>query len=106
MNEEFFDYLVINGAIEPAGVDLETGEILYSFTEKLRDIDPKMFETVVENFHQGIMALWEKGFVSIDMLSDSPMVMLTRQSLDQEKISELSPELQEALKELTRMLKI
>jgi hypothetical protein len=106
MNEEFFDFLVLNGAIEPAGVDSETGEMLYSFTEKLREIDPKMFEAMVENFHQGIMALWEKGFVSIDMLSDTPMVTLTRQALDQEKVLELPPALQEALKEVTRMLKI
>jgi hypothetical protein len=34
------------------------------------------------------------------------MVTLTRQAFDQEKVSELPPALKEALKEVTRMLKI
>lgn len=106
MNEDFFDFLVLQGAIEPAGLDSDTGEMLYSFTNKLKDIDPKLFNSMMESFHRGVMALWERGFLNIDMLEDEPLAKLTRQAFDETKVSELPAELQEVLKEVMRMMKI
>lgn len=106
MDEEFFDFLILQGAVEPAGVDSDTGEMLYSFTKKLKEIDPKFFNKVMEAFHRNVMVLWEKGFLNIDMLDDEPLATLTQKALDKQKVSELSDELQEALKEVKRMMKI
>ena len=34
-----FEDLILSGALEVAGVDIDTGEMLYNFTEKLKDIN-------------------------------------------------------------------
>lgn len=106
MNEDFFDFLILQGAVEPAGIDSDTGEMLYSFTSRLKEVDPKFFNKVMEAFHKNVMVLWEKGFLNIDMLDDQPQATLTRKAVDKDEIAELSEELQEVLKEVKRMMKI
>jgi len=36
------DELILLGALEPEGIDSETGEVLYKFTDKLKSVDPQL----------------------------------------------------------------
>jgi hypothetical protein len=51
-----------------------------------------------------IMALWEKGFLNIEMFTDNPLVTLSDKAFDDNKIQNLSEELQISLLEIKRLL--
>jgi hypothetical protein len=89
-SEEIIDFLILNGALEPSGVHEETGELLFSFTEKLEEVSPEIFNKLIDSFQLEILELWKKGFIEIDMTVESPLVSLTAKSLDLEARSELS----------------
>jgi hypothetical protein len=36
--------LILSGALEVSGIDIDTGEMLYNFTDKLKDINPDLFK--------------------------------------------------------------
>ena len=40
------DDLILSGALEPAGIDPESGEMLYNFTDKLKDVSPLLHQEV------------------------------------------------------------
>ena len=40
--DNIIDNLILQGALQPAGIDLETGEMLYNFTETLKEINPEL----------------------------------------------------------------
>lgn len=103
--EEFFDHLILEGAVEPAGVDPTTGEIVYTFTDKLKEIDEDMYNKAIESFHQDVMLLWEHGFLNVTWLDEEPLVTVTPKVLDQDAIRELPLQLQQSLVELLRMMK-
>jgi hypothetical protein len=94
-SEKMIDLLILSGALEPSGVHEETGELLFSFTEKLEEVSPEIFKKLTDSFQLEILDLWEKGFVEVDITAESPMVSLTEKSLDPEARSELA-EYQEA----------
>jgi hypothetical protein len=104
---DLIDYLILNGALEVSGVDQNTGDFLYSFTEKLEEVSPEIFESMVESFHQEVMYLWEKGFLNIDMTTEeqSPMVSLTPKALDAVSVLELSDFEQQTLTSIIRAMK-
>lgn len=97
------DYLILNGALEPAGIS-DTGEPLYNFTPLLKIVMPDLYDMHQNNVSSQIMKLWEMGFVNIDLLSDSPLVTLTEKSFDIDEISKLSEEDQFSVNEIKRVL--
>jgi len=38
--------LILSGALEVSGIDIDTGEMLYNFTDKLKDINPDLFKNL------------------------------------------------------------
>lgn len=97
------EHLILNGAAEVAGIDLETGEAMYRFTDKLEEVNPKLFKEVNNYVYGAIMSLWTKGFVDIDMESDDPIVKLTDKAHDMDARQELSnPEVM-ALENVVRL---
>jgi hypothetical protein len=50
------------------------------------------------------MYLWEKGFLQMDVTEKNPMVSLTSQAFDEEKIKSLDPSHKYTLKEIIRLL--
>ena len=54
MSDEFdiVDNLVLNGGLEFAGKDSETGEPLYKPTERLKDIDARLSEDLSAYFSE------------------------------------------------------
>ena len=41
-NDDIIANLILTGALEVAGMDIETGEPLYNFTSKLQDDNPDL----------------------------------------------------------------
>jgi hypothetical protein len=104
--DDLVDYLILNGAIEPAGIDGATGDITFNFTEKLKEIYPKLYENFMSEFHMDIMKLWAEGFLEIDVADVNPIVRLSEQAFDEEKVSKLSQDLRLQLQSIIDALRI
>ena len=106
MNNEdaIIDDLILQGALEVAGIDSKTGEFLFSVTPKLQEIMPDLYEEHLNSVNQGIMALWENGFVDIDFNEDNPIVRLSFKAHDDDEVKTLPKDLQWALEEIKRHL--
>lgn len=104
-DQDAVNYLILNKGLEVAGVDSATGELLYSFTPKIKDLMPELYRAHMNHVNTEIMAMWEKGFVDIDFLSDDPKVTLTQKAFDQQEMSKLSQDNRWALEEIKRLLK-
>jgi hypothetical protein len=103
--DELIKNLILEGALEVAGVDSENGELLYSVTPKMQEIMPDMYEDHITQVNRDILNLWEKGYVNVDFLSPNPMVTISAKGLDKNEVSKLSkPEIW-ALEEVKRLLK-
>jgi hypothetical protein len=103
-NPNIFDMLVLNGAIELAGVDPVSGEFLYAMTEKMIDIMPEVYEEHLNEVNKQIMLLWEEGFITIDLFDENPLVNITAKALDKEELAKLDPESLGYLNEIKRVL--
>lgn len=80
--DDFFQYLVLAGIVEFAGMDTQTNEMLYRFTENLEEIDPDLFMRVTEMIHEDVYNLWQKGFLDMDVTQSNPLVSVTKKALD------------------------
>lgn len=101
---EFFDKLILEGAMEFAGVD-EDGEMLFNFTSKLPEVSPEMHERVVGNIYNEIQYLWARGFVEMNALENNPLVTISAKALDRSACEELPPyyrDLLELIKKASR----
>jgi hypothetical protein len=109
MSEEdiAIDKLILEGALEVGGIDIESGEILYNFTDKLKEVMPELYNEHLNFVNSEIMYLWETGFLSIEsLLEDNPKVNLTLKAYDTDKIKELPQDKQRSLLEIKRILKV
>ncbi len=97
--------LILKGAIEIAGLDLETGEPLYNITHKMKDINPELHNEFTTYFSQEAMTLWEFGFISMDITSKNPIINITPKALDADAVAKLDKNHQYTLKEIIRILK-
>lgn len=89
-SSEILEHLILEGAVEVAGIDIESGEMLYSFTPKLAEIAPEIYSDVTELFQYEVLNLWEKGFLEMDFLEDNPTVYLADKCFDKEAVAALS----------------
>lgn len=105
-DEKIIDMLVLSGALQMAGINEKTGEILYQFTPKLKEVMPDLYKEHLNHVNSEIMRLWEKGFVNVDLMSDNPIVTLTEKALKQEEVDKLSSSDKWAIEEIRRILKI
>lgn len=105
MNNEIIDELILSGALQVAGVDSETGEFLYQFTQKLKDVSPALYDEHVNHVNGELMRLWEKGFLNINIDDDNPIVTLTGKALDENELSKLPKEDRWGIEEIKRLLK-
>lgn len=97
--------LILSGALEPAGIDAETGEMLYVFSKDLKNINPDLYKAVSDSIYWSSVKLWELGFVNMDMTEENPLVSLTPNAFDEDKINTLlDDDLKFALKEMKRNL--
>jgi hypothetical protein len=88
---DMLEKMILDGSVEVAGIDMETGKFLYNFTKDLESTHPEMFKSIMESFYHGVMLLWQKGYVEIDMNEDDPLVTLTEKADNMEDVDSLSP---------------
>jgi hypothetical protein len=95
MNENLtrIDELILEGGIEVASLS-ESGDFLYKFTDKLKDIDPEIYNSVIQMMYREIIFLWENGFISMDITASNPSVTLTDKASDEEAIKTLPESMQ------------
>ncbi len=104
-DQDAVDYLILNKGLEVVGVDSKTGELLYSFTPKIKELMPELYDAHINHVNKEIMALWEKGFVNVDFLSDNPIVTLSDKAFIAHEVATLSQDHQWALEEMKRLMK-
>lgn len=103
--DKIIEELILSGALEACGIDIETGEPLYNFTSKLQSVNPDLHDEFISYFHQETMALWELGFIDMDVTNPNAIVKLTQKAIDQAEILKLDKQTQFTLKEIIRILK-
>jgi hypothetical protein len=86
---DLINELMIQGAIDIVGIDSETGDFLYTFTEKLATANPKIYNAMMEDLYSSMMRLWEAGFFSMDVTDKDPVVKATEKVFDKEAIQNL-----------------
>jgi hypothetical protein len=87
---DFFDKLILEGAMEPAGMD-EDGEMLFNFTKKLPEVSPEMHERLAGNIQNDVRTLWELGFLDFNILEENPLINITAKALNRNALEELPP---------------
>ena len=65
--ENIMEKLILSGALEFAGIDSKTGEVLYSFTNKIKDVMPDLYHQHINHVNKEILKLWEHGFVKLSV---------------------------------------
>lgn len=101
---DIVDMLILSGAIEVSGIDPSNGEFLYTMSPKMAEIMPDVYEEHLTEVNRGIMALWEKGFLDVEVLQENPTVRLTDKAFDEEALLNMSQEDFNNLKEIKRIL--
>ena len=102
--DELIKNLILEGALEVAGLDSENGELLYSVTPKMQELMPDLYEDHLAQVNKDILNLWEKGYVNINFLDDSPMVTISEKGLDKKEVAKLSKQEIWAFEEIKRLL--
>ena len=102
--QEIMDELVLKNAISFVGFNSEN-EPLYTFTPKIKEVMPELYEEHLNIVNAELMNLWEKGFLNINFLEEDPTVTLTDMAFDNDKVSTLSYEEKWSLEEAKRLMK-
>jgi hypothetical protein len=102
--DQTIEALILSGAVEAVGVDPKTNEPLYKFNSSIEKIMPELYQEHLNEVNHDIMALWEEGFLDIDLLSDDPLVTLTDKAFNDDEIEKIPIELQVSIIEIKRLL--
>ena len=100
---EMIERLILEGGLEVAGIDSEDGSLLYSFTPKIKELMPELYDDHVNKVNSEILSLWERGYVDMDFLAKEPIVTLTNKSFDPIEMSKLRKQEVWAIEELKRL---
>lgn len=103
-NQKIIDDLVKDGALEVVGVDKYTNETMYRVTPKMKKINPEFYREHENQFHSEAMALWELGFLDIDVTEENPVVKLLPDAFNDEKAEKLPKEQRFVLEDIKRIL--
>jgi hypothetical protein len=103
-DSEMINKLILDGGLEVAAMDNDTGEILYSFTPKIKEIMPELYQEHMHNVNSEVMNLWEKGFINLDLFQKDPVITLTLKALNKDEVKSLSKQERWSLFEIVRLL--
>ena len=102
--DEEIERLIVLGALEPSGVDAETGEFLYNFTDKLANINPKLYKDISLYFYSETIYLWSHGFLDMDITSSNPIIKLGSKAFDLNAVNLLEKNKKIVFEEISRVL--
>lgn len=107
MNPLSLEHLILSGAIEVSGIDNETGDFLYSFTEDAKDILPELHDDYLDYLHQEILYFWEYGFLNIDDFGKAnPIISTTQLVFNEQALAKLPARRKKSLREILRILAV
>jgi hypothetical protein len=90
MVNKMLEELILTGAVEVAAVN-ENGQFMYSFTEKLAEVNPSLHRDINNHFYSTVMSLWTKGFVNVDKMDTlDPVVTLSEKTKNKQGFEELN----------------
>lgn len=102
--DKIIDDLILKGGLEVAALDEDTGEMLYSFTPKIQELMPDLYDEHIRGVNSEVMNLWEKGFLNLDLFVKDPIITITPKALNKEEIQGLSKQERWSLFEIIRLL--
>jgi hypothetical protein len=103
--QDSIDYLLLNGGLEVVGLDSDSGEFLYAFTPKIKDLMPELYEEHISDVNKNVLKLWEMGYLEIDFMQEDPVITIGAKALNSLEMSKLSKDDQWHLNEIKRLLK-
>jgi hypothetical protein len=103
-NQDIIANLILSGALEVAGIDIETGEPLYNFTSKLEYVNPELHNEMATYFTRETMALWQHGFIAMDVTQKEPTINLLPKAFNKEEVDKLKENNKYTLKEIIRII--
>lgn len=106
-NEAFLEKLILEGAIEVSGLDSETGEFLYSFTPKILDLFPDIYNEHINYINAKVLSLWSQGFLDVRLDENQEMIVkITEKAINPEEIEKLSKDDKFSLEEIKRISRL
>jgi hypothetical protein len=103
-DDKLIEDLILRGGIQPAGIDSQTGDMLYAFTPKIKELMPELYEDHISSVNTEVMGLWEKGYINIDLFEKDPVITLSEKALNKGEVEKLSAKDQWSLHEIKRLL--
>lgn len=96
--DSMFERLILMGAVQPSGMDMESGEMLFGFAPDIQEKFPELAKSIYNGMSGTVMSLWSKGFLNIEYPEGSydPLITLTDKCNDDFAISVL-PEFENAI---------
>ncbi len=55
------EHLILQGAVEVSSIDKNTGEMIYSITDKLKEVNPEMYYYMEQDFRQRMFEMIDQG---------------------------------------------
>lgn len=88
--KEIIDALILNGGLELSGIDSNSGQFVYAVTEKMAELAPEIYREINNQIYRDVMALWQRGLLMVNLISDSPEVSPSESGLDRANWTNLS----------------
>jgi len=88
--KDIIDALFLNGALELSGIDSDSGQFVYAVTEKMAELAPEIYQEINNQIYRDVMALWQRGLLMVNLISDSPEVSPSEAGLDRANWTNLS----------------
>lgn len=60
-SEVMLEHLILQGAVEISGIDKNTGEMIYSITDKLKEVNPEMYKYMEKDFRERMFKMIDQG---------------------------------------------
>ena len=106
LEEEMLEKLILQGYVEAAGIDSNTGEMVYSFTDLAKTEMPDLEKQFEEEFHKNLMFFWQAGILDMNVYEENPIIRLNGTAITQDFLDSLSFERKQALKTIMEALRI
>jgi hypothetical protein len=103
-DQDIIANLILTGALEVSGIDIETGEPLYNFTSKLQYVNPDLHNEMSTYFSRETMALWQHGFIAMDITQKDPDIKLLPKAFNKKEVNKLEENNKYSLKEIIRII--
>jgi hypothetical protein len=59
--EAMLEHLMLQGAVEFQGIDEITGEMMYTITEKMKEVSPGIYEELKDQYEHHMFQLIDQG---------------------------------------------